>query len=143
MSTTSMQFQTQQSSEEVIINYTQMLIEALKDNYRQYAIRGHKRYIDLAENVEYHQQKIDDLKSGKSEIDYTIETGKKYHKIIMISSANSRSVHAFVDKQTGGLFKSASWKAPAKGQRFNLLSRQDREDLFKNASWCGGYLYKR
>jgi hypothetical protein len=72
-----------------------------------------------------------------------IESGKKYHKVIMVDGGSSRSAHAFVDKNTGSVLKSASWKSPAKGERYNLLIIKEREWLFENASWCGGYLYRR
>ena len=69
-------------------------------------------------------------------------TGKKYHKIVM-NAAGSRSVHAFVDKKTGELYKSASWKSPAKGVRFDLRLIEQREWLLQHADWAGGYLYRR
>jgi hypothetical protein len=143
MSTTTMQAQAQQTIADAVLRHTYSLIEALKDNYRQYSIRGHQRSVERNESVEYHQQRIDELRNGILPIDYVIETGKKYHKVIMIDGGSSRSVHAFVDKKTGSVLKSASWKAPAKGERYNLLIIKDREWLFENASWCGGYLYRR
>jgi hypothetical protein len=50
-----------------------------------------------------------------------------------------------VDKKTGDLYKAATWSAPAKGVRFNLLS--DIEKLRKigettNGMWASGYLYR-
>jgi hypothetical protein len=81
--------------------------------------------------------------NAPDDYDYVIESGRKYHKIIMIDSGKGRSVHAFVDKKTGSLLKSASWKAPAKGERYNLLIIKDREWLFENADWASAYLYKR
>ena len=74
---------------------------------------------------------------------FYIESGRKYHKIIMETESGSRSVHAFVDKKTGDLYKAASFKAPAKHVRFNLLLIKDREWLLENADWAGGYLYMR
>ena len=74
---------------------------------------------------------------------FYIESGRKYHKLIMETQRGSRSVHAFVDKKTGDLYKAASFKAPAKGVRFNLCIISDREWLLENADWAGGYLYKR
>ena len=74
---------------------------------------------------------------------FYIEEGRKYHKIIMETDCGSRSVHAFVDKKTGDLYKAASFKAPAKHVRFNLCIISDREWLLENADWAGGYLYKR
>ena len=78
---------------------------------------------------------------------FVIESGRKYHKIIMEVPNNnrppSRSVHAFVDKKTGEVYKAASFKAPAKHVRFNLCLIKDREWLLENADWAGGYLYMR
>ena len=146
-----MQAQAQQSIAENVLKNTLLLIEALKDNYRQYSIRGHQRSIenfnytyDTTESVQtqYHQRKIDELKSGKSDIDYVIESGKKYHKIIM-NAAGQRSVHAFIDKKTGSVYKAASWRGPAKGERCNLLIIKEREWALENADWAGSWLYAR
>ena len=79
-------------------------------------------------------RKTDDYK-------FYIESGRKYHKLIMETGAGSRSVHAFVDKKSGDVYKAASFKAPAKGIRFNLCIMSDREWLFENADWAGSYLY--
>ena len=120
-----------------------MLCDALKDNYRQYAIRGHQKFVDDADTHDYHKQQIDKLKSGICPIDYTIESGRKYHKIILIDGGGQRSVHAFVDRKSGEVYKSASWKSPAKGVRFDLRLITDREYLLENADWAGGYLYSQ
>jgi len=147
-----MQVQAQQTIADSVLKNTLLLIEALKDNYRQYSIRSHQRSAanydytyDGSPSVQsqYHQRKIEELKSGKTDIDYTIETGKKYHKVIMIDGGGGRSVHAFVDKQTGEVYKSASWKSPAKGVRYDLRLIADREYLLENADWSGGYLYAK
>jgi hypothetical protein len=152
MSTTEMQVQAQQTIAENVLKNTLLLIEALKDNYREYSIRGHQRSIenfnytyDTTDSVQsqHHQQKIDELKNGISPIDYQVETGKKYHKVVMIDGGGSQSVHCFVDKQTGQVYKSASWKAPAKGVRYDLRLIADREYLLENADWSGGYLYAK
>ena len=139
-----MQAQAQETIAESVLKNTLLLIEALKDNYRQYSIRGHQRSIERFDATPgYHQQKIDELKSGKCDIDYQVETGKKYHKVIFVDGGGSRSVHAFVDKKTGEVYKSASWKAPAKGVRYDLRLISDREWLLENADWSGSYLYAR
>lgn len=77
------------------------------------------------------------------EYDYIIESGRKYHKIIMIDSGDSRSVHAFVNRKTGEVYKSASWKSPAKGVRYDLRIIEQREWLLENADWASSYLYAR
>ena len=53
----------------------------------------------------------------------------------------AKSVHAFVEKKFGNVYKAASWKAPAKHIRFNLLDDNSREECFARADWAGGYLY--
>ena len=74
---------------------------------------------------------------------FYIESGRKYHKIVMETNGQSRSVHAFVDKKTGEVYKPASFKAPAKIVRYNLLEIASREQCFARADWAGGYLYIR
>ena len=81
--------------------------------------------------------------NGPDGYDFYPETGRKYHKLIMVDSGGGRSVHAFVDKQTGEVYKSASWKAPAKGVRYDLRIIEQREWLLQHADWAGGYLYQR
>ena len=147
-----MQLQAQQTIADSVLKNTHLLIEALKDNYRQYSIRGHQRSVENYDftydgspsvQSQYHQRKIDELKSGILPIDYQVETGKKYHKLILVDSSANRSVHAFIDKQTGEVYKSASWKSPAKGVRYDLRLIADREYLLANADWSGGYLYAK
>ena len=90
---------------------------------------------------------LDNFKSRNNGKDsgykFYIEEGRKYHKIIMETGENSRSVHAFVDKKTGEVYKSASWKSPAKGVRYDLRIIEQREWLLENADWAGGYLYAK
>ena len=78
--------------------------------------------------------------------DYTFvldSSGRKYHKIFMYRYGQRDSIHAFIDKKTGEVFKPASIKAPAKIVRYNLLNIASREECFARADWAGGYLYMR
>ena len=108
--------------------YTLMLCDALEDNFKS----RNKGKVGGYDAPVYK---------------FVIESGRKYHKIIMEVPNNnrppSRSVHAFVDKKTGEVYKPASFKAPAKIVRFNLCIMSDREWLLENADWAGGYLYIR
>ena len=126
-----------------VTKWCYMLIDALKDNYREYSIRGHQRFVGDPETKDYHQQRIDELKSGECPIDYVIESGKKYHKVIFVDGGGSRSVHAFVNKKTGEVYKSASWKSPAKGVRYDLRIIEQREQVLATCDWAGGYLYAK
>jgi hypothetical protein len=141
-----MQLQAQQTIADSVLKNTHLLIEALKDNYREYSIRGYQRSLETYRDeggIKFYQQRIDELKNGILPIDYVIESGKKYHKVVMIDGGSSRSVHCFIDKNTGEVYKSASWKSPAKGVRYDLRLIKDREYLLKNADWSGGYLYAK
>jgi hypothetical protein len=143
MTTTFADYSAQQEArkniELAVLGHTYALCEALRQNFIDYSIKIHERAVD---NVDYHNACIQDLKNGNCGYEFYPETGRKYHKIIMVANG-SRSVHAFVDKKTGSVLKSASWKAPAKGERYNLLIIKEREWLFENADWSGAYLYAR
>jgi len=127
MSTTFADYVAQQDARNTIqLNvrkWTLMLCDALLDNFKQ---RNHGSI------------------AGRPAPEYKfyIEEGRKYFKIIM-DAHGSRSVHAFVDRKTGEVYKSASWKSPAKGVRYDLRIISQREWLLENADWAGGYLYAR
>lgn len=128
-----------------VIKHTWELCEALRQNFIDYSIRQHERSLDTYRDeggIKHHQEAIAKLKEGICDYDFTFESGKKYHKIIM-SANGSRSVHAFVDKTTGEVYKSASFKSPAKGVRYDLRIIEQREWLLENADWSGSYLYAR
>jgi hypothetical protein len=73
---------------------------------------------------------------------YEIVSGRKYHKIIMNDCWGGGSTHAFIDKKTGEVYKSASYASPAKGVRYDLRLIEQREWLLANCDWVGSYLYK-
>mgnify|MGYP004011643835 FL=1 len=118
---------TQQARNDIQLNvrkYTLMLCDALADNFKS----RNKGKVGGYDAPTYK---------------FYIEEGRKYHKIVMEYETGQKSVHAFVDKKTGELYKAASFKAPAKGVRFNLLVIKEREWLLEHADWAGGYLYAR
>ena len=83
------------------------------------------------------------------QLTFEVRLGTKYYKIIEVVHAHSnslgpsRSVHAFVSKQTGAMYKPASYSSPAKGVRYNLLDDTSFEDCIHDADYGGGYLYMR
>ena len=125
-----------------VTKWTLMLCDALRQNYIDYSIKHHQRSFERGDSVDYHQKQIDELKNGISDYEFIIDSGRKYHKIIM-NAAGQRSVHAFVDKKTGEIYKSASWKSPAKGVRYDLRIIEQREWVLSNADWASSYLYAR
>ena len=80
-------------------------------------------------------------------IEFEVVKGTKYYKLIEKSTRASgmggTSVHAFIDRQSGSVYKPASWKAPAKIVRYNLMDDASYAECLKRAEFSGGYLYIR
>ena len=101
-----------------VTKYSLMLCDALQQNHqRQYPNSG-RNY------------------------SYALISGRKYHKVMQCVDGQTESVHAFIDKKTGEVYKPASIKSPAKGVRFDLRVIKEREFMLENCDWAGGYLYK-
>ena len=126
---------------EQVLDKIEQFCDVLRTNFQSFAIDRHREYIAKGENVDYHKEQIDKLCMGEGVDEYTYVKGKKYAKIIHVSHGQ-RSAHAFVDLNTGDVYKSASWKAPAKGVRYNLMDEKSCEQMYRRADWAGGYLYK-
>lgn len=126
-------------------HYTVMLCDALYLDIKRTQLHWHTTALEKNDSdTEYHQRKIAEINNEGVDHEFYIESGRKYLKLIHQSRAGgSRSVHAFVDKKTGEVFKPATWKAPAKGVRYNLLDDKSREECYSRADWAGGYLYLR
>ena len=127
--------------------WTLMLCDALEQNYIETSIRRQK-FLSANETGNPEVMKkvcdkhIEEIRNGRH-YKFTIEEGRKYLKIVQTDTSGGRAVHAFVDKKTGEVYKSASFKAPAKGVRYDLRLIKDREWLLENADWAGSYLYMK
>lgn len=80
--------------------------------------------------------------------DIDVEPGKKFDRIVLSRSGwRGRSVHAFVERETGLLIKAATWKAPAKRangiwqSKFDLSVPSEFKDALDKADPYGRYLY--
>jgi hypothetical protein len=127
---------------EKIADYALMLCDALYMNLKNQQIRSHQRSIREEINMDYHAQKIEHLKNHGPDVEFYLQTGRKYLKLIMRDAGGQKHVHAFIDRNNGEVFKPASWSGPVKDVRFNLTLEQSREWLYEHADWAGGYLYK-
>ena len=150
----------QRRIEDHVIKYC----ETLEENFKQYTIRSYKRNIEsptsaTVGNKSYYEEQLQKIENGtyKDLYKFTFKTGKKFHKVYFLqyeeaseyynrpAGYRAGSVHAFIDKQTGEVYKPASWKAPAKHVRYDLRIIREREFLLnpKNCDWAGGHLYMR
>ena len=127
--------------QKTVIERIEEMCDVLRTNYQTYSIEMHRISIAKGNDVDYHQQRIDELSMGEGVYNYTYEKGRKYAKIVMHSNG-SHSAHAFVDLKTGEIYKAASWRSPAKGVRYNLLDDKSREEMYQRADWAGSYLYR-
>ena len=144
-----------------IEDYVNQYCRSLEENFKQYSIDSYKRNIvdyRLPENHPYYKEQLQKIEDGTANLykwDYSV--GKKYIKVFNLQYQESNdyynrkagyrqgSVTAFVDKNTGEVYKPASWKSPAKHVRYNLLIIAEREYLLNpiNCDWAGGHLYLR
>ena len=134
---------------------------ALEENFKQYSINSYKRNIDenrMPEHHSYYKEELNAVENGTANLyKFDYQVGKKYIKVfnLQYEEANeyynrkggyrAGSVTAFIDKNTGEVYKPASWKAPAKHVRFDMRIIKEREFLHnpKNVDWAGGHLYMR
>ena len=135
---------------ERIADWTQIYCETLEENYKQYHVRSLETFAS-----DYANKQLEDVKNGTANLmKFVIRTGRKYHKIIQQDFDTFRdrneyrdgSVHAFVNKNTGEVYKPASWSSPhTKHVRYDLRVINDRQKLHNPAytGWAGGYLYMR
>jgi len=126
---------------EKVADYTLMLCDALYMDMKNQQIRLHQRSLSHEINMDYHRQKIEEITNHGPDVEFFFKTGKRYYKLIMRDSGGQKSVHAFIDRETGDVYKPASWKGPAKDARYCIANEYDREWLYQNADWAGKYLY--
>ena len=148
--------QTKQDIETRVAGWVKTYADTITENYRRYHVETLEG--NLSGNYpEYARKQLDEIENGTANLMwFKVKTGKKYYKIVQqefetwegskyYGQYRDGSVHAFVDKKTGQVFKPASWQAPARHVRFDLRIIREREFLFnyKNTGWAGGYLYLR
>ena len=145
-----------QTNRTFIKSYVEDYAKAITENYRRYHIRTlngnlHGNY------PEYAREQLDAIENGTANLMwFKVYSGKRYYKIVQqefetweksryYGQYRDSSVHSFVDKETGDVYKPASWSAPAKHIRFTFQNVDHLKFLLNpdNVDWAGGYLYLR
>ena len=145
-----------QTNRTFVKSYVEDYANAITENYRIYHLETlngnlHGNY------PEYARQQLDAIENGTANLMwFKVYSGKRYYKIVQqefetwekskyYGQYRDGSVHAFVDKETGDVYKPASWAAPAKHIRFTFQDVNHLKFLLnpKNVDWAGGYLYMR
>ena len=142
-------------------NWVAEYCNALEENFKQHSINSYKRNIQeqrFPENTKYYQERLEEIENGTANLyKFDYQVGKKYIKVfnLQYEEANeyynrkggyrAGSVTAFIDKNTGEVYKPASWKSPAKHVRYDMRIINQRQMLHDPTytGWSGGYLYMR
>ena len=129
-------------------DYVNMLADRLEAQYKEYHVNMFIKF-----NSEYAKEELDKIKNGTANLmRFVVTKGRKYFKITSHeydtfqdrNEYREGSVNCFVDKNTGAVYKPASYNAPhTKHIRYNLLDEDSRAECLSKADWAGGYLYLR
>ena len=132
--------------------YTDEYCKALTENFKRDSMRSLEYNLKKDPNCTYSKDQLAKIVSGTAKLDkFRYYQVKKYLKVVReeYDERNDRwrdtTVHAFINTETGEVYKPASWKAPAKHVRFDLSNDLDRQKLHDPnfVGWAGGYLYMR
>ena len=130
--------------------YTDEYCKALTENYKRDSMRSLEYNLKKDPTCTYSKDQLAKIVSGTAKLDkFRYYEGKKYIKVVReeYDEREDRwrdtTVHSFVDKKTGDVYKPASWKAPAKHVRFSFCNKKDLLFLTdpRCVGWAGGYLY--
>ena len=154
--TTSTPTQVKQEIKDRVAGWVETYAKTITENYFQYHVRTLKG--NLSGNYpEYAREQLDAIENGTANLMwFKVYSGKRYYKIVQqefetwsgskyFNQYRDASVHAFVDKETGEVYKPAGWAKPAKHVRFDMRDVRQLKFLLdpKNVGWAGGYLYLR
>ena len=134
-------------------DYTTQYADAITENYKRNHIRQLK-YNSVRFSSDYANQQLKEIEDGTAKLmRFKIYEGRKYYKIVQQdydtfenrNEYRDGSVHCFVDKKTGDVYKAASWNKPAKHVRYTFQDSKQLKFLLdpNNVGWAGGYLYMR
>ena len=133
-------------------SWTADYVTALNENFYNYQVKSYERMIDTQDSL-YAQERLEVIKGRNPRDLYTwkVYKGRKYNKIVQREfderegKFRDGSVHAFIDKYTGEVYKPAGWANPAKHVRFDMRIIKEREFIHNpdNIDWAGGHLYMR
>ena len=131
-------------------SWTADYVTALNENFYNYQVKSYERMIET-ENSDYARERLETIKHRNPRDLYTYRSikGRRYNKIVQREFEDGKfrdtTVHAFIDKYTGEVYKPAGWANPAKHVRYDMRIIKEREYIHNpdNIDWAGGHLYMR
>lgn len=124
-------------------HYTCILAQAIQFDYERFVIQTHKDAIERGEAVDYHTQRLQEIKESRSFSNSTIFpviSTDTHYRIEQHPPMGQKSIVAFIDKTTADVFKPESWDTPQSTSQYNLLDETSREECIRNATWTGDFL---
>ena len=123
---------------------------ALNENFYNYQVQSYERMIETSDS-DYARERLETIKHRNPRDLYTYRSikGRRYNKIVQREFEDGKfrdtTVHAFIDKYTGEVYKPAGWANPAKHVRYDMRIIKEREYIHNpdNIDWAGGHLYMR
>ena len=126
-------------------DYVLQLADRLEAQYKEYHVRSMTKFTS-----DWANKQLESVKNGTANLmRFNVIKGRKYWKIFSYEyddraeEYKQGSINCFVDRETGDVFKPASYNKPAKHVRYNLLDESSRRLCYLRADWAGGYLYLR
>ena len=139
--------------EQKVQEWTADYITALNDNFYNHQVDSYQRMVAEGKYTDHALDQLRNIKTRDARYLYTWKAivGRKFFKIVYQTFDEDEnrfrngSVHCFIDKKTGEVYKAASWQNPAKHVRYDMRIIKDREFLHNpdNIDWAGGHLYMR
>ena len=131
-------------------SWTADYITALNENFYNYQVQSYERMIETSDS-DYARERLETIKhrNPRDLYTYRVIKGRKYNKVVQREFEDGRfrdtTVHAFIDKYTGEVYKPAGWANPAKHVRYDMRIIKEREFIHNpdNIDWAGGHLYMR
>lgn len=91
-------------------------------------------------------EKSEQGRMGTVDRKFHIKNGRTYAKVVCTdchSPVGGGSAYCFIDRNTGYVYKPASWKSPAKGPRYAIRTEEDARKLAELSDGVGKFLYLR
>ena len=110
--------------------------DKLKENCKQYVEKFN--HMDSVEFKPCGGRKYIKVKSFTTNVDTNYETGEK----TLMKDMNG-SIHCFVERTTGDIFKPATWKAPYNKGKNCIRGNIYDKSSFQKTDMHGGWLYAR
>ncbi len=74
---------------------------------------------------------------------YKIINGRKYAKVVSTFDGESHTVYCFIDRNTGDIYKPATWNSPAKIIRYTITDTPSAITIADKSDAYGNFLYMR